>query len=60
MVNELFQSSVQVSSPIFVRWHVVVADSWPNVTPKGFQVSNDIQVFGVVVWEQDNGLFGIK
>ena len=51
---------MQVGCPFFVRWQFVVAESWPDITPKGFQVSSNIQVFSVVVWAQDNGLFGIK
>ena len=60
MINELLQSPMQVSHPFFVRRHVVMTKSWPDITPEGFQVSSDIQVFGVVVWAQDNGLFGVK
>ena len=60
MINELLQSPMQVGCPFFVRRHVVVAKSWPDITSEGFQVSSNIQVFGVVVWAQVNGLFVVK
>ena len=36
-----------------------MANSWPDITPKGFQVSSNIQVFSIVVRAQDNGLFEV-
>ena len=59
MINELLQSSMQVAGPFIVRWHVLMTNSWPNKTPKGFQIRCNIQVLGVVPWTQDHCLLGI-
>ena len=60
VVNEFLQSPMIIAGPFLVRWHVTMTHGWPNITPEGFQVGSNIQVFGVVPWAQDNSVSGLR